>query len=152
MTEWTVRSVEPGDRERWKQLFAAYRAFYELEPDDHVLDTVWTWLMDASHEVRGLVAENPADGTLYGIAHYRTFARPSSAATGVFLDDLFTDSEMRGGGAGRALIEGVAAVAAREGSTKVRWITAPGNARARALYDSVASVQWVVYDLDPVGR
>ena len=149
MTRWIVRAVEPRDHDRWRELFAAYRDFYELEPDDGVLDTVWEWLTDASHEVRGLVAEDPSDGTVAGMAHYRTFARPSTAGTGLFLDDLFTDPATRGQGAGRALIEGVVERARVDGTTKVRWITAPGNANVRRLYDSVASVRWVVYDLEP---
>lgn len=107
MTHWIVRVVEPHDHDRWRELFAAYRDFYKLAPDDNVLDTVWGWLTDSSHEVRGVVAENPSDGTVAGIAHYRTFARPSTAGTGLFLDDLFTDPAARGQGAGGALIEGV---------------------------------------------
>jgi GNAT superfamily N-acetyltransferase len=149
MSEWTVRPIQSEDRPAWSDLFAAYREFYELEPDEAVLETVWGWLMDASHEVRGLVAVDAADGTILGIAHYRTFARPSTGEQGVFLDDLYTDAGMRSHGVGRALVESVASVAAREGATKVRWLTAPGNATARRLYDSVASVRWVVYDLDP---
>ncbi|WP_460580107.1 GNAT family N-acetyltransferase [Humibacter ginsengisoli] len=54
-----------------------------------------------------------------------------------------------GQGAGRALIEGVVERTRAHGTTKLRWISAPGNAIARRLYDSVASVRWMVYDLDP---
>ncbi|NNC11059.1 GNAT family N-acetyltransferase [Planctomonas sp. JC2975] len=148
MNTWTVRGIESRDRERWRELFAAYRAFYELAPDEAVLSTVWGWLADADHEVRGLVAVDDTDRPV-GIAHVRTFARPSTASAGLFLDDLFTDPAVRGRGIGRALIDAVARLAAEEGSTKVRWITAATNTRARALYDSVASVDWVVYDLTP---
>jgi hypothetical protein len=35
-------------------------------------------------------------------------------------------------------VQSVASVAAREGATKVRWLTAPGNATARRLYDRLA--------------
>jgi GNAT superfamily N-acetyltransferase len=149
VTEWIVRPVAEEDRPSWAALFAAYRDFYELDEDDAVVDTVWDWLMDDAHEVRALVAAHPANGDLVGIAHYRTFARPSTGASGIFLDDLFTAPAARLQGVGRALIDGVSAVAAREGATKVRWLTAPGNATARRLYDSVASVRWVVYDLEP---
>ncbi|MHA7986272.1 GNAT family N-acetyltransferase [Rathayibacter sp. CAU 1779] len=148
MSTWTVRGVEPRDQQRWRELFAGYRDFYELAPDDAVLSTVWGWLTDADHEVRGLVAVDDTDRPV-GLAHVRTFVRPSTASTGLFLDDLFADPAVRGRGVGRALLDAVGRLADAQGSTKVRWITAETNTRARALYDSVASVEWVVYDMTP---
>lgn len=53
-----------------------------------IRDTVWSWLMDPAHQVEGLVAVDAA-GRPVGIAHFRAFARPLSASTGGFLDDLF---------------------------------------------------------------
>ena len=64
--------------------------------------TVWGWLQDAAHQTRGLVAEE--EGRLIGLAHFRPFARPLSASTGGFLDDLFVDPTARGSGAADALI------------------------------------------------
>jgi hypothetical protein len=51
---------------------------------------------------------------------------------------------------GGAHIAGLAAHAAAEGLSVVRWITAEDNRTARRLYDSVAAATpWVTYDLVP---
>ena len=88
------------------------------------------------------------DGTLIGLAHYRVFARPLSASTGGFLDDLFVDPAARGSGAAEALLQALAAEGRNRGWTVIRWITAEDNYRARGLYDRVADrTKWVTYDI-----
>ena len=67
----SVRPVEPGDEGRWKDLYAAYRAFYDLEPDAAVVDRVWSWLLDDRTEVQGLVAVR--EGVVVGLANHRRF-------------------------------------------------------------------------------
>jgi GNAT superfamily N-acetyltransferase len=102
------------------------------------------------HGLRGLVVEAD-DGALIALANLRTFARPSSATVGLYLDDLFTDPAARGTGAGKALLLRAAGIADEEGASVVRWITAADNATARRLYDSVAAeTPWVTYDLAPL--
>ena len=141
-----VRPVEPGDREVWGRLFAGYRTFYELAEDPAVVDRVWSWLGDASHEEDGLVAL--VDDRVVGFAHHRLYSRPSEGETGLFLDDLFTDPEARGHGVGRALIARLTEVARDRGAVKVRWVTAPDNHMAQRLYDDVADrTDWLTYDL-----
>jgi ribosomal protein S18 acetylase RimI-like enzyme len=51
---------------------------------------------------------------------------------------LYVDPQCRGGGAGRALIEGVCDAARANGSDRVYWLTQQSNTRAMALYDQVA--------------
>jgi GNAT superfamily N-acetyltransferase len=144
----TVRAIQPEDREEWAALFRVYRAFYNLAPDEAVINRVWLWLTDDAHEVGAFVATST--DRLVGFAHYRRFARPSAGSVGMYLDDLFTDPDARGTGVGRALIAEVSAAAKREGCTVVRWITSTDNATARRLYDSVATAtEWVTYDLVP---
>ncbi len=54
---------------------------------------------------------------------------------------------VRGGGAGRALIEAVTAWGVEAGAERVYWITQTENARARALYDTLAHVEpFVLYE------
>jgi GNAT superfamily N-acetyltransferase len=143
-----VRDIAPADFERWATLFRGYREFYRLAPDEHVITRVWSWLGDPTIEVRGVVAER--EGAIIGIAHYRTFHRPSTGTVGIYLDDLFTAPEARGGGAGRALLAWLGARAGRDGRSVVRWITATDNETARQLYDRVATATgWVTYDLAP---
>ena len=141
-----VRDLQDGDREAWRRLFAGYREFYECEPSEQVLDQVWGWLHDPDHELGGLVAT--LDGRVVGIAHHRSYVRPSEAESGLFLDDLFTDAEARGRGVGRALIVRLTEIARERGATKVRWVTAPDNHTAQRLYDQVATrTGWLTYDL-----
>lgn len=60
------------------------------------------------------------EGALVGLAHYRPFARPLSATTGCFLDDLFVDPARRGSGAADLLLTELARLAAENGWSVVR--------------------------------
>ncbi len=143
----TVRPVRAADRAEWNTLYAGYAAFYEVAQTAEMRDTVWSWLRDPAKEVEGLVAEG-RDGRLVGLTHFRPFARPLSATTGGFVDDLFVSPDARGMGAGDALIEAVRAAGADRGWSVIRWITAENNYRGRALYDRVATrTNWVTYDI-----
>jgi GNAT superfamily N-acetyltransferase len=144
--EVVVRAAAPGDREAWGRLFAAYRAFYECEPSEEIVDRVWGWIHDEAHELHALVAE--VDGEVVGMAHHRLYTRPSEGETGLYLDDLFTAPEARGRGVGRALIGRLAELAREAGAAKVRWMTAEDNHTAQRLYDDVAErTTWLTYDL-----
>ncbi len=143
-----IRKPGATDREEWGALYAGYADFYGVEQTEAMRDRVWGWINDPAHETEALVAEN--GGRLVGLAHFRPFARPLSASTGGFLDDLFVDPQARGSGAARALIDALADEARSRGWSMVRWITADDNARARALYDKMAvATKWVTYDLKP---
>lgn len=142
-----VREVAATDREAWDRLYAGYAQFYKVAQTAEMRDIVWDWLQDATHATEGLVAE-AANGQLIGLAHFRAFARPLSASTGGFLDDLFVDPDARGSGAAAALIDAVAATGRARGWSVIRWITAEGNYRARAVYDRLAErTRWITYDI-----
>ena len=148
MTEPTVviRPTDRLDHDQWAALFRAYREFYRLNPDEAVVERVWSWIGDPGHETNALVAAT-GNGALVGIAHYRRFARPSTGSMGIYLDDLFTDIEHRGTGVGRALITAVTEIGVREGCSIVRWITANDNRTAQRLYESLAiRTSWLTYD------
>lgn len=143
----TTRAVEAADRPVWDRLYAGYAAFYRVDQTPAMRDTVWGWLMDPAHATCGLVACD-AEGTVIGLAHYRAFARPLSASTGGFLDDLFVDPDRRGSGAADALILALRAIGTARGWTVIRWITAGDNQRARRVYDRLArETPWVTYDI-----
>ncbi|WP_323035960.1 GNAT family N-acetyltransferase [Pararhodobacter sp.] len=143
-----IRRPVEQDRAAWERLYADYAAFYEVEQTPLMRDRVWGWIQDPAHEVSAFVAEDTG-GALVGLTHFRPYFRPLAAAVGGFLDDLFVDPAARGSGAARALIEAVAEEGRRLGWTKVRWITAEDNARARALYDKLATATtWKTYDID----
>lgn len=147
-----VRPVSAPDAAQWRDLYTGYRAFYRLADDPAAVDTTWGWVSRRDHGLLGLVAEHP-DGSLVGLANLRRFARPSSATTGLYLDDLFTAPAARHRGVATALLREAAALAADEGASVVRWITARDNAAARAVYDRVAvATPWVTYDMAPAER
>ena len=143
----SVRGIEPGDRARWEELYLGYATFYRVHQTPEMRATVWSWLMESTHEMAGLLAfyeNSPA----IGLAHFRSFARPLTATTGLFLDDLFVDPDHRGTGAADLLIRAIADKGRARGCSVVRWITAEDNYRARGLYDRVASrTPWVTYDI-----
>lgn len=141
-----VRPIEPADRTGWGALYAAYAAFYGVEQTSEMRSRVFGWLTTHTHEVNGFCAFS--DDEMVGFTHYRVFARPLAAATGLFLDDLFVSPDARGTGAAGALIDAVRGEAETNGHSVVRWITAEDNARARGLYDKIAEqTAWVTYDL-----
>ena len=142
-----IRAVEKKDRTAWNALYQGYAEFYKVTQTQEMRDKVWSWLFDNAHETEGLVAVDDR-GTVIGLTHFRPFARPLSATTGGFLDDLFVVPEARGSGAARLLIEAVAAIGTSRGWSVIRWITAEDNYRARSLYDKVAEkTKWATYDL-----
>lgn len=145
MTETTVRPVRAADAARWRELFAAYGAFYETVFTDEVLDRVWAQLLAAGSGIDALVAEQ--GGGVVGIAHYRSHPDTFSGGRDWFLDDLFVDPAARGTRAGRALIEAIAQLSAGTGGS-LRWITADDNHTAQALYEKVATrTRWVMYEV-----
>jgi ribosomal protein S18 acetylase RimI-like enzyme len=142
-----VVAVSPEYHEAWQRLYAGYAEFYRVDQTEAMRDRVWGWLMDGAHEVNGFIALDEA-GTPIGLTHYRPFARPLSASIGGFLDDLFVDANARGSGAADALIAAVADAGRARGWSVIRWITAEDNARARKVYDRLATkTAWVTYDI-----
>ena len=143
----TIRRLAEGDRAAWEKLYAGYAEFYRVTQTPEMRACVWGWIFDPAHETEALVAED-AGGRLLGLAHFRAFARPLSASTGGFLDDLFVTPEARGKAVADALIAALAAEGRARGWTVIRWITAEDNYRARAVYDRVGErTRWVTYDI-----
>ncbi len=147
MTNVSIRPVQADDRSQWDVLYQGYATFYNVIQTPEMRETVWSWLHDETKESQGLVAVG-SDGVLLGLTHFRPFARPLSATMGCFLDDLFVSPEARGLGVADALIEAVRGIAAENGWSVVRWITAENNYRGRGVYDRVAvKTNWVTYDI-----
>jgi len=146
---WQVRAPLQEDFARWRALYQGYADFYRVKQPDEAASTVWTWLQDPQHEVRGLLVTDDS-GEVVGLAHYRPFSRPLTAGTGCFLDDLFVDPAARGGGAADALLAELRRIAGGNGWSVVRWITADDNYRGRAKYDQHATrTTWITYDMSP---
>ena len=142
-----ILPLEPRHRDGWERLYAGYAEFYGVTQTAAMRATVWGWIADPAHAVKALVAEDAA-GRPIGLAHFRPFARPLSASTGGFLDDLFVDPAHRGARVADALIEALAGIGRERGWSVIRWITAENNYRGRAVYDRVAvRTPWLTYDI-----
>ncbi len=149
MADITITPLAPRHRADWERLYAGYAEFYKVTQTPQMRDTVWGWIHDPANEVNAVVAED-ASGRAVGLAHYRVFARPLSASTGCFLDDLFVDPGQRGKRVADALLEHLRALARERGWSTVRWITADDNYRGRGVYDRVAKrTWWITYDMAP---
>ena len=144
---YTLSTPAPGMFDKWFALYARYAEELELPVSHRTGETVWRWLLDGTHRVSGIIAL--ADrGELAGFAHYRPFPRTLDGNEACFLDDLFVAEPHRGTGVAKMMIERVGAVARQRGWTEVRWVTGQTNARARALYDEIASpLELVTYRL-----
>jgi len=90
---------------------------------------------DDPQDFNGLVAE--LDGQLVGLTHYLFHRHGWTIENTCYLQDLYVDPDIRGTGAGRALIKGVYAAADAAGAPSVYWLTQDFNATARKLYDRV---------------
>lgn len=143
----TIRPITASDHAGWSALYAGYAEFYQVEQTQAMRDTVWGWLNDSAHEVKGFIAINEA-GEAVGLAHYRPYSRPLSASVGGFLDDLFVSPAGRGQETSKQLIAAIVQAGRERGWTVIRWITADNNYRARSSYDKIATrTAWVTYDI-----
>ena len=141
-----IRDIHLKDKEQWERLYKGYADFYKVEMNGKILQTVWNWMLDKSHEVNGLVYE--VDGNIVGLAHYRRMPSPLRGQDIGFLDDLFVDPEYRGQRIGEKLINKLKEISKSKRWNLVRWITREDNLRAKSLYDRVSEkTTWDVYEL-----
>jgi GNAT superfamily N-acetyltransferase len=140
-TSLTIRPVRPEDYPSWCPLWDGYNAFYGRSGPTALPEAVtaqtWARFFDAYEPVHALVAER--DGHLVGLAHYLFHRTTTRIEPNCYLNDLFTDPDVRGAGVGRALIDGVFAAADAAGVTGIYWLTHETNATAMRLYDQVAT-------------
>jgi GNAT superfamily N-acetyltransferase len=130
-------TLEPGDRERWAELWRGYLTFYETELPENIYESTWSRIIDPKGEIHALGVRDH-DGRLAGITHFFTHPHAWSQTEACYLQDLFVDANYRGQGYARALIDGVAAAARLRDCCNMYWITHETNTTARRLYDAVA--------------
>ena len=134
-----IRPLAPDDRSAWAPLWEGYNRFYERTIPAEVTEVTWARLMAPDEDPRGFVAVD-GDGRLVGFTHYLFHLSTAQVGPVCYLQDLFVSPDVRGSGAGRALIEAVYEAADAAGAEQVYWLTQTFNETARRLYDRVASV------------
>jgi GNAT superfamily N-acetyltransferase len=133
-TPVTIRPLMPEDRAVWEELMEAYAAFYKTTVTEAGKAAVWDWIFGQKEEFWSDVAI--CDGQIIGLCQYQLMHRSLSGAKVVYLSDLYVRPEIRGAGAGRAMIDHVMGFAKARGIGNVRWLTQEFNYAGRRLYDS----------------
>ncbi len=125
----------PKDRARWTDLWRAYLDFYSTTMPQAVYDHTWARIQ-ADQVMHAFAAR--WDGQIIGLTHFLYHESGWTLTPACYLQDLYVDPALRGGGAGRALIEAVGADARVRQTTRMYWLTQDHNTAARVLYDRVA--------------
>ena len=136
MTAITVRPLEPGDHAVWDPLWRGYLTFYQTAIADDVRAITWARLLDPAEPMKGGLALR--DGVAVGLVHHIRHRSCWTVGDYIYLQDLYVDVQLRGGGVGRALIEFVYAYARANGCSRVHWLTHETNLDAMKLYDRIA--------------
>lgn len=134
-----IRPIDADDKAAWQRLYDGYHRFYERQGlAQGFFDQAFARLLSGeARDFHGLVAVDGA-GQLVGLVHYVFHPhlwRPEGVC---YLQDLYVDAQLRGSGAGRALIEAVYRAADAAGVPSVYWMTQEFNYAGRMLYDRVA--------------
>ena len=134
----TVRPLVATDEPAWHTLWRDYQAFYNTALSENVFAKTWARLLDKDEPMFVLGAFDEA-GQLLGIVHAIYHLSCWTTGPYCYLQDLYTATDARGLGVGRALINAVYAHARDAGASRVYWLTHETNATARTLYDQVAT-------------
>ena len=132
-----IREIHSKDKKQWEKLYKGYAVFYKVEMNNQILKTVWDWLNDKNHELKGIGYE--IDGKIVGFAHYRKLLSPLKGKHIGYLDDIFVDPEYRGQKIGKKLLNKIKEISKTNGWNLVRWQTDEDNFTAKKLYDKVAT-------------
>jgi len=130
-----VRALHESDRTEWQEKFSAYADFYQVPLPQSSSDAVWEWIFDPNNNFWCAVAEDNHQNVV-GFTQYQLMHRSLGGSMVCYLSDLYVDPQVRGSGAGRALIDHVFGFARDNGIENVRWLTQDYNYSARKLYDS----------------
>lgn len=134
-----IRPLRAEDESVWRKLWSEYLVFYESGVTEEVFATTFQRLIDpARTQQNALVAEQ--DGEVIGLVHYIYHAHNWKVEDVCYLQDLYVSADVRGTGAGRALIEAVYAAADANGTPTVYWMTQEFNENARKLYDRIGQL------------
>jgi GNAT superfamily N-acetyltransferase len=149
MADVDVRPVGAKELEEVLPLIAGYQKFYGAQPDIERNRRFFSRFLDPSED--GLLLGAWVDGSLVGFATLYWFFSSTKAAESVLMNDLFVRDDIRGKGIGRALIQRALDEARKREAAHLEWFTAPDNATAQRLYDSVPGAGrsiWYAYEIE----
>jgi GNAT superfamily N-acetyltransferase len=129
-----LRPAQASDKERWLVLWQGYLDFYKTLLTSQQTELTWSRILDPDFNMKCVVAIQ--DGLVVGFTTYNLQNSTWSKNGHCYLEDLFVDPAVRGGGVGRALIDYVKAFAIESKCSRLYWNTDEDNATARKLYDT----------------
>ena len=146
MSELQIRRLCREDEHEWRRLWNGYLDYYETTVAEEVYQTSFARMLSQDdNEFEGLIALS--GGKPIGLVHYLFHRHGWKLENVCYLQDLYVDKELRGTGAGRALIEAVYKRADAAGSPSVYWLTQHFNEAGRRLYDRVGvQTPFIRYD------
>ena len=131
-----IRPARDADFDAWLPLWQGYQTFYKTNIADAVTSKTWGRFLDPAEPMHCALAEQ--NGKIMGIVHYIVHRSCWTIGDYVYLQDLFVDSNARGLGIGKALIEYVYTQARELNASRVWWLTHESNTDAMVLYDQIA--------------
>lgn len=137
MSEVSIRPAVIEDAPALALLVAALRA-HQKDPIGHLNEAaIRRDGFGDEREFDILVAER--DRRPIGYALFTESYEPAFAARGLYLADLYVRPEARRSGAGRALVQAVAAEAKRRERSFLWWTSLAANAEAHAFYAAIGA-------------
>lgn len=139
MTSPDTVQIQPftaADFDAWLPLWRGYQAFYNTDIPAETTEVTWKRMLDPVEPMFGALAV--VDGRAVGMVHWIMHRSCWTVGDYCYLQDLFVDKALRGGGIGRKLIETVYAKAAQANCSRVWWLTHETNTDAMKLYDHIA--------------
>ena len=131
-----IRPVTADDHDAWLPLWQGYQRFYATEIPEATSALAWQRFLATDEPMHAALAWQ--DGRAVGMVHWIFHRSCWTSGDYCYLQDLFVDEQLRGGGIGRRLIEHVYAQARLAGASRVHWLTHESNSTAMQLYDRIA--------------
>ena len=144
-----VRPAREDEIEDLLPLLRGYCDFYGVDPSDDGLRAMSRALI-TDPEQGALFIARDGEGRAIGVATMDWKWSSTRGAQAGYLEDLFVDSEARGGGVADALIAACAERCRERGVPALLWQTATDNHRAQAVYERVGAKgeTWIEYELE----
>ena len=133
-----IALARPEDEAEWRRLWTAYLEFYETSRPEPVFASSWKRILDPNTAMFSYLAH--LDGKTIGLSNFLYHDSFWEEEDRCYLNDLYVDPEIRGSGAGAALIEATYAHCKSRGASQLYWTTAHDNDVARGLYDKLANL------------
>jgi GNAT superfamily N-acetyltransferase len=134
----TVRAARPGDEAAILRLIRAL-ATYEREPDAVLAteEALRDHLFNDHPRVFAHVAE--LDGRVVGITVWFLNFSTWTGKHGLYLEDLFVEPDVRGGGVARALFKALADEAKARDCPRIDWAVLDWNELGKGLYRTLGA-------------